>query len=249
MLKFKCIVFDLDGTIYFGSELANKANEVISYARKVAGQVFFVTNNSAKTRKQIFKKLIDLGINLNQDELITSSYAIAKYLKENYYKETYCIGTDYLREEIELLGINTFSKNPQAIVVGYNPEFKLSDLDELSNIKLSNYKLIIANKERNYPKENGYIVPGAGPIVAAVENLLNKQADVIIGKPNPEMLNIIVSNLNIKPSEICVIGDSYDSDTQMAKNYGAQGILITKEKRIDCKCIEKLSDLLEIWND
>ena len=141
MLKFKCIVFDLDGTIYFGSKLANKANEIISYARKVAGQVFFVTNNSAKTRNQIFTKLIDLGINLNQDELITSSYAIAKYLKENYYKETYCIGTDYLREEIERLGINTFSKNPQAIIVGYNPEFKLSDLVELSNIKLSNYSL------------------------------------------------------------------------------------------------------------
>lgn len=245
MLKYKCIVFDLDGTIYFGSELANKANEVISYARKVAGQVFFVTNNSAKTRKQIFKKLIDLGINLNQDELITSSYAIAKYLKENYYKETYCIGTDYLREEIELLGINTFSKNPQAIIVGYNPEFKLSDLDELSNIKLSNYKLIIANKERNYPKENGYIVPGAGPIVAAVETLLNKEIDVVVGKPNTEMLKI----MNIDPKNLCIVGDSYNSDIQMAKNYGAEGILITKEKRDDCICIENLSDLLEMWND
>lgn len=244
-MKYKCIVFDLDGTIYFGSELANKANEVISYARKVAGQVFFVTNNSAKTRKQIFKKLIDLGINLNQDELITSSYAIAKYLKENYYKETYCIGTDYLREEIELLGINTFSKNPQAIIVGYNPEFKLSDLDELSNIKLSNYKLIIANKERNYPKENGYIVPGAGPIVAAVETLLNKEIDVVVGKPNTEMLKI----MNIDPKNLCIVGDSYNSDIQMAKNYGAEGILITKEKRDDCICIENLSDLLEMWND
>lgn len=248
-MKYKCIVFDLDGTIYFGSELANKANEVIAYARKISEHVFFVTNNSAKTREQVFDKLVKLGVNLKKEELINSSYAIAKYLKENDYKEIYCIGTEFLKQEIELCGINTNSKEPKAVVVGYNPNFKLSDLDELSNIKLSEYKLIIANKERNYPKENGYIVPGAGPIVAAVENLLNKQADVIIGKPNHEMLNIMVSNFNIKPDEMCVIGDSYDSDIQMAKNYGAEGILITKEKRDDCICIENLSDLLEIWND
>ena len=160
MLKYKCIVFDLDGTIYFGSELANKANEVIAYARKISEHVFFVTNNSAKTREQVFDKLVKLGVNLKKEELITSSYAIAKYLKENDYKEIYCIGTEFLKQEIELCGINTNSKEPKAVVVGYNPNFKLSDLEELSNIKLSEYKLIIANKERNYPKENGYAAAG-----------------------------------------------------------------------------------------
>ena len=249
MLKYRCIIFDLDGTIYFGSNLANKANEVISFARKVSGQVFFVTNNSAKTRKQIYDKLVKLGVDLKIEELITSSYAIAKYLNTTRLKNVYCIGTDSLKSEIELCGVNAHSKEPQAVVVGYNPDFKLSDLDELSNIKLSNYKLIIANKERNYPKENGYIVPGAGPIVAAVEMLLDKSADVIIGKPNVEMLKIILSGLDINPENILIVGDSYNSDIQMAKNYGAQGILIAKEKRDDCICIEKLSDLMEIWND
>lgn len=247
MLKYKCIIFDLDGTIYFGNQLAANANDVISTARKISKNVFFVTNNSAKTRLQVYNKLANLGIDLKIDELITSSFAIGQYLKSNGYDEIYCIGTQSLKDEIELLGIKTKSNIPQAVVVGYNPEFKLSDLNELSNIELLNYKLIIANKERNYPKENGYIVPGAGPIVAAVENLLDKQTDVVIGKPNYEMLKIMVSNLDIQPDEILVIGDSYNSDIKMAKNYGANGILITKDKINDCQCIEKLSDLLEIW--
>lgn len=246
-MKHKCVIFDLDGTIYFGNQLAHQANAVIERAREISNYMFFVTNNSAKTREFIWHKLVNMGIDVRKEELITSSYAIAKYLKENHFNEIYCVGTDSLKKEIELLNINIHSRHPQAVVVGYNPDFKLSDLDELSNIDLSNYKLIVANKERNYPKENGYIVPGAGPIVAATEYLLDRKADVIIGKPNVEMLRIMVANLNMQPAEICVIGDSYNSDIKMALDYGAKGYLITNEKRQDCPCITKLADLLEIW--
>ena len=246
MLKYKCIVFDLDGTIYFGNKPAPQANNIIKKARKLYKHVFFLTNNSAKTRKQVLEKLVDLGIDAKLEELITSSYAIVKYLQTNNYKEVYCIGTNDLIQEIELAGIYAKSQTPQAIIVGYNPDFKLNDLNELANIQSSNCELIVANKERNYPKENGYILPGAGPIVCAVETLLNKTTDIIVGKPNTEMLKITLSNLNIQPDEICIVGDSYDSDIKMAQNFGAQGILITKEKRNDCQCITQLADLLEI---
>uniref|UniRef100_UPI0039B854EB HAD-IIA family hydrolase n=1 Tax=Candidatus Ruminimicrobium bovinum TaxID=3242779 RepID=UPI0039B854EB len=246
MFKYKCIIFDLDGTIYFGNELAPRANDVITKLRNKFDTVFFMTNNSAKTREQIHAKLVSMGIDVKIDEVITSSYAIAKYLKYNNFTDVYCIGTEYLKEEIELQNINTKSKKPQAIVVGYNSNFKLDDLNELLNINLEKYKLIIANRERCYPKEKGYIVPGAGPIVSAVENLLNKNVDIVIGKPSIEMLKMAVLNLNILPNEICVIGDSFESDIEMAKKYGADGILITKDKKYNCKCIEKLADLLDI---
>lgn len=246
MLKYKCVVFDLDGTIYFGNELAQNANDVITKVRNNCDNIFFITNNSAKTREQIYTKLVSMGINVKIEEVVTSSYAIAKYLKCNKFTNIYCIGTESLKSEIELLNIDTKSKNPKAVVVGYNPNFKLSDLNELLNINLEDYKLIIANRERCYPKENGYVVPGAGPIVSAVECMLNKSADIIIGKPSIEMLKTAVLNLNVFPNEICVVGDSFESDIEMAKQYGADGILITKYKKYDCKCIEKLADLLEI---
>lgn len=245
-MKYKCYIFDLDGTIYFGNQLADKANEVIEKARDLSQKIFFVTNNSAKTRKEIFEKLISLGINLTENELITSSYAIAKYLKDNNFSNVYCLGTKSLIEEIKLMGIEIVTNNPQAVIVGYNSDFKLSDLNELVNINIQNCKLIVANKERVYPKENGYILPGAGPIVAAVETLLNKKTDKVIGKPNIEMIDIAIKNYNFRPEEILVIGDSYESDIKMAQNYGAESILITNEKKDDCICINSLADLLEI---
>ena len=249
LLNCKCIIFDLDGTIYFGTQLANQANEVISWARSVCSYVFFITNNSAKTRQQIFDKLVNMGIDVKLDEVITSSYVIAKYLQENQYRKVYCIGTTDLKDEIRLLGINPMSTSPQAIVVGYDPNFKLSDLNQMANMNLQNYRLIVANKDRSYPINDGYVVPGAGPIVSAVKTLLNKQEDVVIGKPNPAMLDIMLKDLHISPQNIYVVGDNYNSDIKMAQAYGANGVLITASPKTDCPCIRKLSELLGILHD
>lgn len=253
MLKYKtqtkCIVFDLDGTIYFGSELAEKANEVIQKSRSSFEKIFFVTNNSAKKREQIFEKLIKLGIDVQLEEVINSSYAIARYLKEKEYNDIYCIGTKDLIEEIASLGINVQSKNPKAVIVGYNINFQLSDLEEVIKIKNKDYKLIIGNKERVYPRDGGIITPGAGAIVAAVEYTLNKSADFVIGKPNPLMLEIITKDLNFNRNEVLVVGDSYESDIKMAKAFGANSILITNGKifNYNCEKTEKLENLLELF--
>lgn len=245
--NIKAAVFDLDGTIYFGSQLAYMANDVIKKAREKFKNILFVTNNSAKSRMQIYEKLKKMGTDAELSELYTVSYIIPQYLKENNYKEVFCIGTEDLKNEIRQNDINPVSKTPQAIVTGFNPDFALKDLNELANIKIDkSCKLIVANKERIYPVENGYLNAGAAPIVGAVENLLDKKTDIIIGKPNTEMLRIPLCRLDIDAEEVILIGDSYESDIVMANNYGAQGILITKEPKNDCICIKQLADLLEI---
>ena len=250
LLKYKCIIFDLDGTIYFGASLADKANDVIKKSRNIAENVFFITNNSAKTRAEIWEKLASMGIVVKQEEIITSGFAIAKYLSENNFKKVYCLGTASLKKEIASFNIDISCQSPQAIVVGYNKDFKLCNLEELLKLNIeASCKLIVANKERCYPSDKGYILPGAGPIVSAVENVLDKKTDLIIGKPNALMLETMLSGLNIAPDEVCVIGDSYESDIKMAQNYGADSFLITNQEYTSCKTIDKLSDLLKIFNE
>lgn len=243
----RCIVFDLDGTIYFGNRPAYKANEVIHKAKEVFEHVFFVTNNSAKTREELIEKLKSMDVDVSLDELINSGFAVAKYLAENGYNNVHCIGSDSFKTEIKSFGINIDTVEPKAVVVGYDPDFSLKDLTGILNSKLDDFKLIIANRERNYPGKDGIIMPGAGPIVSAVENALNKKTDVIVGKPNPLMLELITEGLNLKPQDICVVGDSYESDVMMAEAYGSSSVLIDKSKLHNCFTVEKLADLLELF--
>lgn len=246
-MKYKCYVFDLDGTIYLGDTLVDNANAVICAIRQKSEAIFFVTNNSAKSRTEIYEKLIRMGIDIKLDEVITSGYAIAKYLTEHNLRNIYCIGTNSLKNELKNQGISFSKNNIENVIVGYNKDFCLDDLTELLNLKLAkNTKLIAANKERTYPSENKQILAGAGSIVSAVEYALDKTTDVVIGKPNKIMLELILKGFNFSPNEVCVIGDSFDSDIKMAQLYGADSVLITDKNYDNIRTIKKLEHLLEI---
>lgn len=243
----KCVVFDLDGTIYFGDKLAERANEVISYCRHKFGHVYFATNNSAKTRVEIYEKLIKMGVDTKLDEILNSGYIMVEYLKKSNLKEVFCLGTDSLIKELQDNDINPKSNNPKAIVIGYDPDFTLKKLEEAYKVYSPDCKIIIANKDRIYPA-NGFNRPGAGAAVSAFEYTVNKEADVYIGKPSTKMLEIIAEKLNLESNNILMVGDNIESDIKMARDFNAQSILISACQNCieDCNLVSKLADIMEI---
>lgn len=249
--KIKCVIFDLDGTIYFGSHLADEANKVIDYAREKFKNVFFITNNSNQTRKQVLDRLLGHNVKAELNEVINTAYACAKYLKDNNYSDVYCLGTESLSQEISSFGINTDSKFPQAVVVGYDKTFDLMKLEKAINVFHDECKIIVASKERTYPRTPEIVAPGAGPIAAAFEHTVERNADVVIGKPNPYMLEIMTKELGLKPDEILVVGDCYEIDIKMADNLGAHSILICKDNEscYDCTTVRELKNILNIFEN
>lgn len=246
--NIKCVVFDLDGTIYLGDKQLNDgANEFIKYAREKYGKVFFATNNSALTRNQVFDRLLKLGIDLKNEEVINSSYLIVKYLINNHIRDVWCLGTQNLCEELVQHGINPKSESPQYIVVGYNYNFSLSHIEEALSHYNEGCKIIVANKERAYPRDGGVLTPGAGAIVAAFLYTVNRKEDIIIGKPSTMMLETIAQQENLLPANILMIGDTYESDIKMAEDFGAVGLLITNGKKSNCNCpqIQGFRELLK----
>lgn len=245
----KCVAFDLDGTIYFGScQLAECAQEVIDLARSKYGRVCFITNNSALTQYQVYQRLAQLGIVLSKDEVINSSYLIAKYLIRNNIKSVWCIGTNNLCQELRENGIEPKSESPDAIVIGYDYNFALPYLEDALKYYNPSCQIIIANMERVYPRDNGVLTPGAGAIAAAFMHTINRYDFVALGKPNILMLDTIANIYGLTAEEFLVVGDTYESDIKMAKTYGSQSILITNGRACERKCnqVQKLKDLLTI---
>ena len=245
--NIKCVVFDLDGTIYFGTQLAPHAKQAVAYARQKAGHVFFATNNSALPPRAIYERLQNFGIDLSLNEVLTSSFLMAQYLLEHHITHTLTIGTENLKNFLEQQGIAPFSKNPQALVVGYNPRFTIKDLDPALNYLPKEYLFVAANQDLSYPVENGWLTPGAGAIVHMAQAVLHKKPDVLIGKPSPFMLSWISAQLNLQPEQILMIGDQYYSDIQMAEQWGALALLITNQHPNPYRCptIDSLTKIEE----
>ena len=118
------------------------------------------------------------------------------------------------------------------VVIGLDPGFNYQKLAEaLDVLQKNNCQIIACNRDRNYPAQGDKILPGCGPIVAAVENACGREADYVVGKPSTFMIKSIARETNLKPREILIIGDSYETDIHMAKRFGSPSVLISDKSR------------------
>ena len=241
----KAVLFDLDGTIYYGSKLIDGAKEVVQAYRDSGKKVFFMTNNSTKSRKDIYERLTGMGLDCSLSEIYTSSYASALYAKRKGYKTVYIFGAKGLEDEFMQLGIST-SEEAEVVVVGYDMEMDYKKITAALQVALQAKSIIACNKEKHYPGENAKRMPGCGAMVGALEGCLGKNVDYVVGKPNPLLLDIICTEQNLQKEDIMVIGDTYESDIVMANEYGCDSLYIGKEKHPDTVCVEFIKDILNL---
>eukprot|EP00775_Hariotina_reticulata_P009141 gene9141-9309_t len=74
------IIFDCDGVLWRGNEVIPCAVEALQVMRDAGKRLFFVTNNSSKSRAQYLSKFNSLGIDADCSEIVSSSYTAAAYL-------------------------------------------------------------------------------------------------------------------------------------------------------------------------
>ena len=66
----------------------------------------FVTNNSSKSRQQYLAKFASLGIEVEPEEIVPSSYAAAAYLQSIAFRGTvFLVGGSGMSQELEAAGI------------------------------------------------------------------------------------------------------------------------------------------------
>jgi HAD superfamily hydrolase (TIGR01450 family) len=230
--NIKAIAFDLDGTIYYGNQVIDGAAGTIEYLKSKGIKVFYFTNNSTKTREQIYSKLKGMGLDLSLDTVYTSAYATAVYCKESQLDSVYCIGSNGLISELNGHGISTNNEKVKAVVVGLDLNI---NYDKIATALLhiqNGCKLIVCNQDKNYPVEGGRLLPGCGSMVAAVLGSCNRTMDFEVGKPNTYMIELLTNNYGFTNKDILVVGDSLDSDIEMANRYGCKSILVTKDNSI-----------------
>jgi 4-nitrophenyl phosphatase len=244
----KAAAFDLDGTLYFGNKVVEGALELVAFLKERSIHVQYFTNNSGKSRQQIYDKLTALGFELKIDDLSTSAYATAKFVKERGWDPIYGVGSSAFLSEFSSFGLKLTNEHKlvKAVVIGLDVEFSYAKLAEvLAVVKKNKCKIVACNVDANYPVENGNLMPGSGPIVSAIENACEKKVDYIIGKPNTYMLEDLAQEHKLKKHEILVVGDSYASDVRMAHHFGCPSILIsgTHKKHKKTLVVRRLKDI------
>jgi HAD superfamily hydrolase (TIGR01450 family) len=229
----KAIAFDLDGTIYYGNQIIEGAIETIEYLKNKGLKIFYFTNNSTKTREQIYSKLTNMGLTLSIDSVYTSAYATAVFCVENQINGVYCIGSNGLISELIEQDIQVNSDDIKAVVIGLDLDINYEKLSQALFFLQKGCRLIICNQDKNYPIENGVLKPGCGSMVGAILGAYDKQIDFEVGKPNTYMIELLSKAHHLTKDNILVVGDSLESDIEMARRYGCQSVLVNEKNDLN----------------
>lgn len=243
----KIVMFDLDGTIYYGSKMIPGARDAIEHCRKAGKRVFFLTNNSTKTRRQIFERLTGMGVPCAFDEVLTSGYVAALYAQRERLANVYVCGSDSLIEECESLGVTV--SEPEAaenLLIGFDPSFDYAKLAEGVRVALRAHRIIACNMERTYPGEGAKLFPGCGGMVAPIEWCAGRHADFVVGKPNTLMLDMVCDWFNLAPNEMLMVGDTYESDILMANKKGCLSVLLSESQYPDTVSVSTIGELVNL---
>jgi len=226
-------VFDLDGVVYRGSELMPHSVDIIASLRRSSALVRFFTNNSMLSRQAYVERLAAMGIQASVDDIMTSSYATALYLKEHNAagKTVYKIGEQGISDELSAVGVRVISGDDEPgckvdyVVVGVDRNFNYRKLARAMSAILSGAEFIATNADATFPMEGDGLLPGGGCMVAAVATAVGREP-ILIGKPQTYALKKIIELAGGSPETTAMVGDRLDTDVQVANRAGAHSVLV-----------------------
>lgn len=244
-------LLDCDGVLWRGGIGVPGVGETVAALEAMGKRVFFVTNNSTKTRDEYVKVLGGVaGIAARKESVLSSAYAAAVYCKNSgINKKAYVIGGKGLIQEltdvagVECLGYDDFAKEfhfgvskpsdldpeVQAVVIGFDSRFSYYKLERaaayLRYQQPHRCAFVATNRDASYPDAHG-LCPGGGSLVMALETGSGRAPDVVAGKPSQNLAELVRLATGLEPSRTCMVGDRLDTDILWGHTAGFAASLL-----------------------
>ncbi len=252
------LLVDLDGVLFVGTTALPGAADFIAWLRQRGIAFRLVTNNATLTPRGYVDKLRVMGIEVEEDEVFTSALATALYLrKQRGTQSAYVIGEEGLFEALRGASVMLESEHPDWVVVGLDRKLTYDKLATGALALQRGARFLGTNPDLSLPADAG-LLPGAGAIQATLTATTGIRPTVI-GKPEPLMLELAMSQLGGDLSNTAMLGDRLDTDIQGAKALGIPSILvltgvssrrdIEQSKATPTLVVEDLAELIEVWTE
>jgi HAD superfamily hydrolase (TIGR01450 family) len=239
------LLVDLDGVVYRGADPVPGVAALLA-ARVAAGdEVVYVTNNSMHYRADYVTRLAALGAPVSADRVVSAPRATALYLAEREpgVRRVLTVGASGLDRELRDVGLDVVpaahvaermakegldgwaaAGHPEAVVAGLDPQLTYLRIAAAADCVRAGARFIATNRDPVYPTERG-LLPGAGSVIAAIEAAAGI-SPLVIGKPEPLLLEEAARAAGADPRDAVVIGDGLVTDIAAARAVGARSVLI-----------------------
>ena len=224
----KLFLLDMDGTIYEEDRLFEGTPAFLGKIREMGGRYVFITNNSSKSVADYIAKVRSMGIDAGREHFFTSAQAAIRLLQHKHPGQVvYCQGTQSLLSELREAGITVTDRVQDdigVVLVGYDTELTSAKLRNTCEILLGDLPYYATNPDLTCPVSFGF-VPDCGSMCIMLENATGKKP-VVIGKPEPTMIDIVRRKYGKRKEDTLVIGDRLYTDIASGNNAGVTSVCV-----------------------
>ncbi|KAI8639671.1 HAD-like domain-containing protein [Parasitella parasitica] len=273
--QYDNFLFDCDGVLWEGTHMFDGVPEAMKLLRSKGKRVFFVTNNSTKSRESFLQKFKDFKVKATKEEVFSSAFATASYLKHVLKfpedKKVYVIGMAGIKDELAAEGIQSCGggddtgltdndavpddKEVGAVVIGLDTQVNYKKYAKAFTYLTRNKgcHFIVTNEDSTYPQHGGFY-PGAGSIAAPIITALGRRPDAILGKPAQNMLEAIFAEFHLDPKKTVMIGDRLNTDIEFGLNGGLDTLCVltgvtTKDELLSPSNKVKSTYYMDKWKE
>ena len=230
--RIRHLALDMDGTIYLGSRIFPFTIPFLEKMKAAGIGISFLTNNPTRSVQDYLDKLAKMGIEATEDGMYTTSLAAIDYIKEHHphARRLFLLGTPSMAEQFRKAGYEECADDPgdvpDVLVVAFDTTLTYSRLCRAAYWASQGIPYVATNPDRVCPTDKPTVLVDCGSLQKCIEHATGRKPDIVLGKPDPTMLQGIMHRHALKPEEIAMVGDRIYTDTAMAHNAGAVGVLV-----------------------
>ena len=220
---FKGIIFDINGVLEFQGTVYPGAIELLDRLRQKDIIIRILTNSTLKSRQDCAARLNKMGFNIAADEVITASYATARYLKTLNPRSCWVMLKRKGLEEFK--DFHHDEEKPEYIVLGdYREGFNFRNMNKVLRLLLEGSRLIVMIPEK-VDHSMGQVELTVGAYGKMLEDAANLKA-TYIGKPSTYIYDITLQTMGLQRKQVLMVGDRVATDIAGARSAGIKSVLV-----------------------
>ncbi|GAA3732487.1 HAD-IIA family hydrolase [Salinactinospora qingdaonensis] len=232
------VLFDIDGClVLFGQTPHDSialpgAAAAITALRASGRAVAAFTNASAKTPAGIAAALHELGIPLDEHEILTPAAVAAEVITSRYAdRPVLAFGGPGLLDVLHARGTALLDEDADptdaaAVVVGWDTNFHRDRLQRAAEALWNGAELLTTSDAPSFASRGRPTAGVSGFIAHGLAHVTGAQVE-ILGKPSPTAMEMAARKLGVDHGKLLVVGDDLTLEIRMALAAGATAVLTT----------------------
>ncbi|MDV5254062.1 HAD hydrolase-like protein [Enterobacter hormaechei] len=211
-------LIDLDGTLASGSRLLPGARALL---KTVAGRFAIVSNDSEHTPDQLARRFRTWKLDVPVERIVLAGVATLEAAAQRHQGgRLMLLGSADLKRMARNMGFELVNRDAACVIVARDRQFSYQKLSQAARAVRNGADVLVACPDLSHPGSDGYPVPEAGALAAALFAVTGPVPHQVIGKPQPALFRQAAERVGI-PVEACVvIGDNPRTDGAGARGLG-----------------------------